>query len=616
MKDEKPTRKLATILAADCVGFSKLMDKNEELTLQNIKKCRNLIDPIITENGGRIFHTAGDSVIAEFNSVVDSVNAAIEFQDMLHERNQNVPEDSRMVFRVGMHLDDVIMEGDNVYGSGVNVAARLEGLCEPGCILLSRTVHEKISKRIQVAIDSLGNAQLKNIEGDFEIYQIAPKLKNGIKPIAPTKLTTKSSPTESKIVTENKDKNAKPRLMILPFRNVNKSEDNDFLVDGIVDDIITEFSMINFIEIMSRNTTFEYKDNPVDVKETAEKYKLDYVVTGSVRSAGNRVRISAELGDPFTGDSIWSERYDKTMDDVFEIQDEIVRKVSSAVLGEIEITSLKRAKRKPTEDITSYEYFLQGVYHKRKNTKEDVNKAVEMFTKAIENDENNGRAYAQRCCTWGGALGKNWLNEPDNELIPKILSTLEEAYELTDHDWDCHRLLCAVSLFFHANYDKAEEHGRKAYELNPNNHVVLTIYGQSLIFNGDCERGVEILEKAFELDPMNNELVDKIIWGYYAMADYEACIYHTNKIKKMGPNNWLLNIASLGALMRYEERDTEMNLFTDAHGKDELKSQFDNLNFNNEEIIESTKKFIFNELESGNVVFNESKFQNFAIQNN
>jgi tetratricopeptide (TPR) repeat protein len=171
-------------------------------------------------------------------------------------------------------------------------------------------------------------------------------------------------------------------------------------------------------------------------------------------------------------------------------------------------------------------------------------------------------------------------------------------------------------LFFHANYDKAEEHGRKAYKLNPNNNAVLTIYGQSLIFNGDCERGVEILEKAFELDPMNNELVDKIIWGYYAMADYEACIYHTNKIKKMGPNNWLLNIASLGALMRYEERDTEMNLFTDAHGKDELKSQFDNLNFNNEEIIESTKKFIFNELESGNVVFNESKFQNFAIKNN
>ena len=153
----------------------------------------------------------------------------------------------------------------------LNVAARLEGLCEPGCILLSKTVHEKISKRIQVAIDSLGHAQLKNIEGNFEIYQIPPKLKNGIKPLDPTKLTTKSSPTESKIVTENKDKNAKPRLMILPFRNLNKSEDNDFLVDGIVDDIITEFSMINFIEIMSRNTTFEYKDNPVDIKVATEK---------------------------------------------------------------------------------------------------------------------------------------------------------------------------------------------------------------------------------------------------------------------------------------------------------------------------------------------------------
>ncbi|MED5406926.1 MAG: adenylate/guanylate cyclase domain-containing protein [Pseudomonadota bacterium] len=352
METSKPTRKLATILAADCVGFSKLMDNNEELTLQNIKKCRNLIDPIIKEHGGRIFHTAGDSVIAEFNSVVDSVNAAIEFQKVLSDRNENISEDSQMVFRVGIHLDDVIIEDDNIYGSGVNVAARLESLCEPGCVLLSRTVHEKIVKRIEVAIDNLGNTQLKNIEGDFEIYQISPTPKDQNKSTGPDTVTATSSRSESKIAKPGEAGNARPRLMLLPFRNLNKSEDNDFLVDGIADDIITEFSMINSIEIMSRNTTFDYKDNPIDVKEAAEKYKLDYVITGSIRSAGNRVRISAELGDPATGDSIWSERYDKTMDDVFEIQDEIVNKMANTVLSEIEVTSLKRAKRKPTEDLS------------------------------------------------------------------------------------------------------------------------------------------------------------------------------------------------------------------------------------------------------------------------
>ena len=178
METIKPTRKLATILAADCVNFSKLMDSNEELALHNIKVCRGLIDPIIEEHGGRIFHTAGDSVVAEFSSVVDSVNAAIEFQKTLTDRNDNVAEESQMEFRIGIHLDDVIIEGDNIYGGGVNVAARLESLCEPGCILLSRTVHEKIVKRIEIAIDNLGNTKLKNIEGDFEIYQISPSLKD------------------------------------------------------------------------------------------------------------------------------------------------------------------------------------------------------------------------------------------------------------------------------------------------------------------------------------------------------------------------------------------------------------------------------------------------------
>jgi TolB-like protein/class 3 adenylate cyclase len=403
METIKPTRKLATILAADCVNFSKLMDSNEELALHNIKVCRGLIDPIIEEHGGRIFHTAGDSVVAEFSSVVDSVNAAIEFQKTLTDRNDNVAEESQMEFRIGIHLDDVIIEGDNIYGGGVNVAARLESLCEPGCILLSRTVHEKIVKRIEIAIDNLGNTKLKNIEGDFEIYQISPSLKDRT---ASAELNAQIvSPSDNGVAKATKDGNLKPRLMMLPFRNLNKSEDNDFLVDGIVDDIITELSMINSIEIMSRNMTFDYKDNPIDVKEAAEKYKLNYVITGSIRSAGNRVRISAELGDPISGESIWSERYDRTMDDVFEIQDEIVSKMANTVLNEIEVTSLSRAKRKPTNKMTSYEYLLQGKFHKRKLTKEDANIAVDMFTNAIESDPNNGRAYAERCCTWADGLG-------------------------------------------------------------------------------------------------------------------------------------------------------------------------------------------------------------------
>ena len=592
MESTKLTRKLATILAADCVDFSKLMDVNEELTLQNIKACRSLIDPIIKEHGGRIFHTAGDSVIAEFNSVVESVNAAIEFQKILSDRNDNLTEESQMIFRVGIHLDDVIIEGDNIYGSGVNVAARLEGLCKPGCILLSRTVHEKIVKRISIAIDNLGNAKLKNIEGDYEIYQISPILKDST--ASGEQDPHGVSPADIRVEKSIKDGDIKPRLMLLPFRNLNKSEDNDFLVDGIVDDIITELSMINSIEIMSRNTTFDYKDNPIDVIEAAEKYKLDYVITGSIRSAGNRVRISAELGDPVSGDSIWSERYDRTMDDVFEIQDEIVSKMANTVLSEIEVTSLKRAKRKPTNKMTSYEYLLQGKFHKRKLTKDDANIAVDMFTNAIESDPSNGRAYAERCCTWADGIGHSWFDESDDDLHKKIRTTLEDAYELTDHDWDCHRLLCNISLHLDLNYDKAEEHGKKAYELNPNNPTVLASYGKSLVQNGKCEKGVELLRKAQELDPLSQQLIDDFIWGSDNLGDYDACIELSGKIRKIRPNTWLLKIASFGALNRQEERDQEISQFIEFHGKDELSVQLEKLNSNNQDIGEAARNFVLN----------------------
>ena len=612
---EKLIRKLAVILATDCVGFSKMMDKNEELTLQNIKLCRQIIDPIIQENGGRIFHTAGDSVIAEFNSVVDAVNAAIEFQKMLHERNEEIKEESKMLFRVGIHLDDVIMEGDNVYGNGVNVAARLESLCEAGCILISRNVQEKIVKRIQVAIDSIGNAQLKNIEGDFPLFQIKPPNASESMLKTSTNSTNESYSQITRAPLVEESGSIKPRLMLIPFRNVNKSEDNDFLVEGIADDIITEFSMINSLEIMSRNTTFDYIKNPIGVNEIIEKYSLDYIINGSIRSSGNRVRVSAELGDAQTGDAIWSERYDRTLDDVFEIQDEIVSKMAKTILNEIEVTSLKRAKRKPTENMNSYEYLLRGRHHKRLKTKEDANEAVKMFNRAIELDPENGRAYAERCCTWGGGLGEGWFSESNEELAEKIVSTLKEASNLTEHDWDCHRLLCAVSTHFE-NHEQALYHGQKAYELNPNNPVVLVHYGESLIFNGEFEIGIELLQKAYKLDPTDPEIYECIIWGLYTSGDYQTCINNTENDKKFEAQTWLLRIASLGAMMMNEERDQELDLFKQSHGENKIQSYCEELEFNNSAIKQATKHFLLDTGDSIGDLINETKNEALSIKQN
>ena len=381
----KTTRKLTTILAADVVGYSKLMDNNEELTLKNLKICRDIIDPIITEFGGRIFHTAGDSVIAEFASPVSSVEAAIEFQNFLSDRNSSMPDNSKIIFRVGIHLDDVIIEGDNVYGGGVNIAARLEGICEPGCILVSKSVQEKITKRIQLTIDNLGQSELKNIDGKFEIFHINPGLKSS-EGEQETHKEVNHKEVNHKEVQHSETKISKPRIIVLPFRNLNNDDENDYLVDGIVEDIITEFSMINSIEIISRHTAFGFKGKDIDQKKITEELGVNFVASGSIRSSGNRIRISVELTDPIKSNAIWSERYDRMLEDVFEVQDEIVRKVVVALVGELEISSLERAKRKPTENLSSYEFLLRGKENHHKFSKEGVISGLEMFEKSIEAD--------------------------------------------------------------------------------------------------------------------------------------------------------------------------------------------------------------------------------------
>ena len=237
----KVNRKLTTILATDCVGFSRLMEENEELTLQNLKACRSIIDPIIKDFGGRIFHTAGDSVIAEFNSPVECVNAAIEFQKSISERNNALDKTSSLIFRVGIHLDDVIIEGDNIYGSGVNIASRLEAVCSPGQILLSRTVKEQVSKKIEFVVNSLGFKALKNISDSFEVFQVSHE--------PPESIDRQNIDSQS-----NLTKKYKPKLLVIPFTNTGKDEDSEYLVDGIVEDLITEFSMIKELDICSRQS--------------------------------------------------------------------------------------------------------------------------------------------------------------------------------------------------------------------------------------------------------------------------------------------------------------------------------------------------------------------------
>ena len=583
----RPTRKLTTILAADVVGFSKLMDQHEELTLKNLKTCRDIVDPIITEYGGRIFHTAGDSVIAEFASPVSSVEAAIEFQQILADRNKNVPEESQITFRVGIHLDDVIIEGDNIYGNGVNVAARLESICEPGCILVSRFVQEKIEKRIQLTINSLGKSELKNIEGEFSIFQINPA-KDGetaSPPAASPVPAKKEAPPTPEFI------NTKPRLLVLPFRNLNNDEENEYLVDGIVEDIITEFSMINSIEIISRHTAFNFKGKEINSQQVTSELGVNYIATGSIRSAGSRIRISVELTDAATESALWSERFDRMMEDVFEIQDEIVRKVIVALVGQLEIASLARAKRKPTENLSSYEFLLRGKENHHKFSKEGVVEGLQMFDKSIDADPENAQAYAWKVCTLGQGMFAGYLEEPVEDLFEEAQKTLQKALDINPNDFECHRMFCEIYKSFE-DFEKAELHGRKAYEMNPNDPRIVNGFGEYLLLTGDTEKGVELMIKAYELDPNgkgdsnSNKRLGDIVFACYVHGEYEKSLEYAEKIEKLTTNAWLAKIASLSALGKADEKEKEMNKFLESNADFSMEDHISKFHFQDKSVNE------------------------------
>ncbi|MDA9657334.1 adenylate/guanylate cyclase domain-containing protein, partial [Alphaproteobacteria bacterium] len=528
-------RKLATILATDCVSFSKHMEEQEEKTLDSLKACRDIIDPLIAKYSGRIFHTAGDSVIAEFDSPVGSANAAIEFQNAIKDRNKNEEVNPKLSWRVGIHLDDIIIEGDNIYGNGVNIAARLESQSPVGEILISDVVNQQINKKIEQKIYSLGKIELKNISSDFEVFSILGDGKN--------KISKKTSLSVNK----------KPKFAILPFINTSKDEDSGFLVDGIFEDLITEFSMMREFEILSRQTSVNFKDENQDIKEFSKKFDLDFLVTGGIRASGKRVRINIELSDANDESIIWSNKYDRVLEDIFDLQDEIVRKISIALLGEIEISSLQRSKRKPTQNISSYEYLLRGKENHHKFTKEANQEALQNFDKAIEADAGNAQAYAWKVCTLGQAMFRGFSDRKMEEMFAEAKQNIDKALELNENDFECHRMLSAVYLSNH-DYLLAEDHGRKAFNMVPNDPRVLSGYGEVLVRVGKVDKGLELLNKAFELDPIpqgqstSDNRIKDLILGYFLAEDYNKVVELSFDIRIMDTRSLSLILFSRSKL--------------------------------------------------------------------
>ena len=337
----------------------------------------------------------------------------------------------------------------------------------------------------------------------------------------------------------------KQKIAVIPFANLNKDDDGAFLVDGIVEDLITEFSMISEIEIVSRQTCFNLREENLTHQEYREMHELDYIVSGSIRAVNNRLRISVELSETPEGNVIWSNKYDRVKEDIFDIQDEIVRKITIALLGGIEISSLKRAHRKPSESITSYEFLLKGKDNHHKFTKEANAEAMINLDLAISTDKNNAQAYAWKACVIGQALGRGYCEMTD-EKVSELLQLLDKALEVDPNDFECHRMQAEVYLSMH-DFEKAKISGQKATSMNPNDPRVISVYGEALLRVNEIDKGLEYLEKAYELDPIpqgqttGDRRLAALFYGYYLKNDFEKCQLLNNDVVNIDPKTWLLN---------------------------------------------------------------------------
>ena len=361
----------------------------------------------------------------------------------------------------------------------------------------------------------------------------------------------------------------KQKIAVIPFANLNKDEDGAFLVDGIVEDLITEFSMIKEIEILSRQSCFDFREKNYSIEQFKKEFDLDYVVSGSIRIINDRLRISVELSELNEGNVVWGCKFDKVKEDIFDIQDEIVRKITISLIGEIELSSLERAKRKPTENMTSYESLLKGKELHHRFTKEDNEESLKALDLSIQADRDNSQAYAWKACALGQAYGRGYRDDTD-KLITEIMENINKAVELNNNDFEAHRMLAEVHLSLH-EFDKAYDHGFKSFQLNPNDPRVTSVFGEILIRIDKLDKGIELLEKAYELDPIpqgqntSDRRLCVLLTGYYLKNDFNKCKDLVNDISDIDFKSWLLS--------------------TNIHKKNNFN--FDNLNW----FINGSKKF-------------------------
>lgn len=498
-------RRLAAILATDMVGYSSAMEVDDVGTLTRLRALRrDVIDPLIGQHNGRIVKTTGDGLLAEFGSVVDAVVTASAIQHALATRNAAAPANERADYRFGINLGDVIIDGDDVFGDGVNVAARLEALAAPGEILVSDAVREQVGDRANVTFDSLGERTVKNIARPIRVYRV--------RPVGDAVPNAQSATSGAAI-------DAKPSIAVLPLTNMSSDPEQEFFADGITEDILTELSRFRELFVISRNSVMAYKGKAVNVPQVARELGVQYVLEGSVRRAGNRVRVTVQLIDAESDRHIWAERYDRQIDDIFEMQDELTRAIVAILPGRLEAAAAERVKRKRPESMAAYEHVLTAkVLHHRSNRSSNA-EAQQLIEKAIALDPKYAHAHAWRACILGQQWAWGWCD--DRSALEKlILGELETALALDENDSDVHRILAAIWIIYR-DLDKATFHEDRALALNPNDDLIVVQKGEILTWLGQADEGIVWIRRAMSLNPFHPAR----FWSHLGRACFVARRY-------------------------------------------------------------------------------------------
>jgi adenylate cyclase len=560
MADERATRKMSAILSADVKGYSRLMSADEEGTVKALNDCREVIAGCVDDHRGRIVDSPGDNVLAEFVSTVEAVKCAVKIQEDLKSRNADLTESRRMEFRIGLNLGDVIEEDDRIYGDGVNIAARLEGLAEAGGICISGTAFDQVKGKLEVGYQYLGEHSVKNIVEPVRAYKILMEPEAAGKVIGEKRKTKKLWMTvaaavviliglagwylyieqSKRVEPASVEKMAyplpdKPSIAVLPFDNLSGDPEQEYFSDGITEQIITSLSKVPYIFVIASNSTFAYKGKHAKIQRIAEELAVRYVLEGSVQRSDDRVRITVQLIDATTGHHLWAENYDRMLKDIFALQDEIAMKIMAELQVELTEATWGRFSSIKTTNLKAYEKYLKGKEHKFRRTEADLLEARKLAQEAIALDPEYGGAYILLGHTH---VDDVWFRRTKDRA--KSLQTAEQlaqkAIDLSGQDSDSHRLLSMVFLL-RKQYEKAIIEAQKAVELSPNtaeNHFSL---GMALWFVDRNDEAIPVLKKAIRLNPVAPIFyLNNLAFAYAFSGQYEKAIPLWNRAVERNPD--------------------------------------------------------------------------------